>query len=163
MRWSPSQDYNEAVQHPASAFADPDLAAGAAAVNALDLPAPCSGNFAGVYRLDGPAGRWAVKCFTRPAAGRAQRYAAVARHLAAHPLPFLVGFRFLGQGIRVAGRWYPAVKMGWVEGPTLAAFVEAHLDRPDALLALAGLWRRLVGRLAAAGVAHGDLQHGNVL
>src|SRR4051812_23180818 len=73
MRWPTSQDYNEAVQHPASAFADPDLAGGTAAVNALGLPAACSGNFADVYRVDGPAGRATRDPLDGPQQDRAQR------------------------------------------------------------------------------------------
>ena len=66
MAWPMSQDYNEAVQSPATNFADPDLRQGKAAVNALGLPLPCAGSFADVYQVRCPdGGRWAVKCFTR--------------------------------------------------------------------------------------------------
>jgi hypothetical protein len=46
MAWPLSQDYNEAIQNPASSFADPELRAGEAATNALGMPMPSSGNFA---------------------------------------------------------------------------------------------------------------------
>ena len=51
MGWPMSQDYNEAIQAPARNFSDPDLRRGEAVVNALGLPAPCSGNFADVVLL----------------------------------------------------------------------------------------------------------------
>jgi hypothetical protein len=51
MGWPLSQDYNEAVQSPARNVSDPDLRRGEAVVNALGLPAPCSGNFADVVLL----------------------------------------------------------------------------------------------------------------
>jgi hypothetical protein len=163
MPWPLSQDYNEAVQDPALNFADPDLCAGQAATNALGLPMPCSGNFADVYHLHGPGGDFAVKCFTREVAGLRDRYAEVSRHLQQARLPFAVEFRYLEQGIRVHGAWYPALKMHWVEGVLLNAFVRQHLDRPATLEALGDLWAKMAWRLRRAAVAHGDLQHGNVL
>jgi WD40 repeat protein len=163
MPWPLSQDYNEAVQDPAVNFADPDLCQGQATTNALGLPMPCSGNFADVYHLHGPGGDFAVKCFTREVPGLRKRYAAISAHMGQARLPFAVEFRYMEQGIRVHGRWYPALKMDWVEGLLLNAFVRDNLDRPAVLDALGQLWVRMARRLRAAGVAHGDLQHGNVL
>jgi formylglycine-generating enzyme required for sulfatase activity len=125
---------------------------------------PRSGNFADVYELRCPdGGRWAVKCFTREVPGLSERYQEISRHLAQARLPFAVDFHYLEQGIRVAGRCYPVLKMDWVEGLLLNDFVRQYLDRPAMLEALADLWVRLARRLRRAGVAHGDLQHGNVL
>jgi DNA-binding beta-propeller fold protein YncE len=163
MAWPVPQDYNEAVQDPAVSFADSDLRAGTAATDALGLPRPCSGNFADVYEVRCPGGTWAVKCFTRQVAGLRQRYAAVSDHLARARLPFGVKFHYLEQGIRVSGRWFPVVKMRWVEGWTLNEFVRANLDKPALLEALGHIWQRMAGRLREADVAHGELQHGNVL
>jgi hypothetical protein len=53
--------------------------------------------------------------------------------------------------------------MAWAEGEGLAAFTERHLGEGDTLRALAEAWRTLLADLAAASIAHGDLQHGNVL
>src|SRR5262249_7088651 len=122
MSWPVSQDYNEAVQGPASSFADPDLRQGEAVTNALGLPLPCSGNFADVYHLRCPRGEWAVKCFTRQVVALHQRYAAVSEHLAHARLPVAVDFQYLDQGVQVRGTWFPAVKMRWVEGLTLNEF-----------------------------------------
>jgi formylglycine-generating enzyme required for sulfatase activity len=165
MGWPLSQDYNEAIQSPQLCCADADLRAGRVAVNRLGLPLPRSGNFADVYEVLSPDGgrRWAVKCFTRQVPGLRERYAAVSAHLRRARPRFAVDFQFLEQGIRVAGRWYPALKMEWVEGLLLNEFVRDALDKPPLLEALADLWVRLAHRLRRAGLAHGDLQHGNVL
>src|SRR6185369_7750644 len=109
MPWPQSQDHNEAIQSPASNFADPDLKRGVAVVNTLGLPMPFSGNFPDVYEVCGPDGsRWAVKCFTRgdPEALK-RRYAEIDRHLQQARLRFSVGFRYLDEGIRVRGQWHP--------------------------------------------------------
>ena len=130
MSWPLSQEFNEAVQNPATAFADPDLKGGEAVVGATGLPLPRSGNFADVYQVRGADGRdWAVKCFTRPVAGLDERYAKPSTpHLGKAGLPFTVGFTFLAEGIRVRGQWYPVVKMEWVEGLPLNQFVRENLQ-----------------------------------
>jgi hypothetical protein len=165
MGWPMSQDYNEAIQSPATHFADPDLRQGGAVTNALGLPLPCSGNFADVYevRCPGAGKRWAVKCFTRQVPGLRERYAAIGEHLQRAALGFMVDFQYLPDGIRVGGSWYPVVKMRWVEGLLLNVFVRDNLDKPAMLGALLKIWVRMARRLRAAGVAHGDIQHGNVL
>jgi hypothetical protein len=165
MPWPFSQDYNEVVQHPQTCFADAELRGGEAAVNALGLPIPCSGNFSDVYRLNCPATRrsWAVKCFTRQVPGLRERYQQISRYLGQVKLPFTIDFTFLDRGIQVRGAWYPAVKMEWVEGLTLNQFVKNNLDNPRRLERVGRAWVRLAGRLREANVAHCDLQHGNVL
>jgi len=163
--WPVSQDYNEAVQDPGASFGDPDLRAAEPVTNALGLPLPCSGNFADVYHLRQPAtaASWAVKCFTRSVPGRQERYHEISRHLRRARLPFTIDFAYLEDGIRVHGRWYPVVKMQWVEGVLLNQFVRDYLRQPALLEGLIGLWMRMARRLREAEVAHGDLQHGNVL
>ena len=165
MPWPLSQDYNEAIQSPQTSFADPELRGGRAAVNAHGLPMPCSGNFADVYRLECPATRntWAVKCFTREIPGLRERYRQISSCLQQLKLPFMVGFTYLDQGIRVRGQWYPILKMEWAEGLPLNQFVKDHLDKPQVLEKLCQIWVKLAGRLREANLAHCDLQHGNVL
>jgi hypothetical protein len=164
MAWPLSQDYNEAIQSAAANFADPDLRRGAAVVNDLGLPMPFSGNFADVYQVACPDGsRWAVKCFTREVPRLRERYQEISKFLGQARLPFTVDFSFHQEGIRVAGRWYPVLKMQWVEGFTLNQFVGRFLDKPTMLEALLRLWTRMAKYLRAAGAAHCDLQHGNVL
>lgn len=168
MAWPTSVDYNEAIQSPDHCFDDADLKAAEVACNQLGLPAPCTGNFADVYRLTSAAGRsWAVKCFTREVPDLQDRYRAISSHLdrarQRGGLPFLVEFRYLDKGIRVRGKWHPALKMDWVQGEHLNAFVQKYLDKPKILSSLGAVWLRLCRDLRAADMAHGDLQNGNVL
>jgi len=95
--------------------------------------------------------------------GLADRYARVAEALTRADLPFVVGFTFLADGIRVRGAWRPVVKMGWVEGFPLNQVVGENAARPAVLAALGRVWVKLSRRLRDADLAHADLQHGNVL
>jgi serine/threonine protein kinase len=165
MAWPVSQDYNEAIQNPATSFADLDLRLGQPVVNTLGLPMPRSGAFADVYEVHSPANqtRCAVKCFTRAVPGLRERYAEISKHLKEVRLPFFVDFNYLDEGVRIRGQWYPVVKMQWVEGLLLNEFVRAHADKPSNLEALSQIWMKMARRLREERLAHGDLQHGNVL
>lgn len=164
MNWPLSHDFNESIQNPATSFDDPDLQSGEAVVGSAGLPLPRSGNFADVYQIRSRDGRsWAVKCFTRSVTGLDFRYKMVHEALDRAAFPFTVGFSFLSSGINVRGRWYPVVKMEWVDGLTLNQVIRVQAGNPLALEALLQVWSRLCRRLREAGIAHGDLQHGNVL
>ncbi len=165
MPWPTPTDFRHAIQDPPGALADEELRGGAVARNPRGLPMLWSGNFASVYRIHCPAtGKtWALKCFTREVSTRQERYRQIAACLKAARLPFIVPFVYLERGIQVHGQWFPAVKMEWVEGQTLNRFVEESLEKPKMLRQLLELWPRLASRLREAGIAHADLQHGNVL
>ncbi len=164
MPWPQPTDYNAAIQMPALCFADAELRQGQVAGDLFGLPRPCSGGFADVYQVQGSGNQsWAVKCFTRQVHDLQGRYQAISDHLVHHQRAFMVDFRYLEQGIRVQGQWYPVLKMRWVEGFRLNEFVAEHLDRGSLLERLAQMWVKLAQELREAGMAHGDLQHGNVL
>lgn len=164
MNWPLSQDYNEAVQNPATSLGDPELKQGHAVVNSLGLPIPRSGNFADVYEFVGIDNKHhALKCFTRPVGDLQRRYAAIDEHLSRARLPFTVGFRFHQDGVRIRKQWYPLLQMEWVEGFTLNEFLRNNLAKTAHVEALFLMWVRLAKRLRVAEIAHGDLQHGNVL
>ncbi len=164
MSWPVSQDYNEAIQSPETSFADPELKQGEVVCNALGIPLPRSGNFADVYEFRCTNGtRWAIKCFTREVAGLRERYQEISFALQEARLPFTVEFTYQQEGIRIHGQWYPILKMQWVEGLTFNDFVRQNLDKPAMLDGLLQIWGRMAQRLRAAGIAHADLQHGNVL
>jgi hypothetical protein len=165
MSWPLSQDYNEAIQNPAGSFSDPELKRGQPVTNALGLPMPRSGNFADVYEVNCPAtgNKWAVKCFTRQVAGQAQRYSEISRHLEHGKLPFGVDFQYQTKGILIRGQWYPILKMRWIAGMLLNDFVRDQANNPVLLHALTQIWLRMSKRLREVGIAHADLQHGNVI
>ncbi|MGI8970648.1 MAG: hypothetical protein ACR2HB_08070 [Dehalococcoidia bacterium] len=163
MSWPTPQDYSEAIQNLALNCRDPVLQAGVVVTTPLGLPRPITGNFASVYRVHSAGTDWAVRCFWREFADQQDRYRAISRHLQTARLPYTVGFQYLPQGIRIRGSWYPLLKMEWVEGELLSTYVERCLGQPNEILALAERWRVMLGRLEASGVAHGDLQHGNIL
>jgi hypothetical protein len=163
MSWPSPQDYSEAVQNARTAFYEIDLQQGTPELNKLGLPRPRSGSFATVYKILSGTHNWAVRCFLHPVSDQQERYAAISSHLAKIRLPYLVQFSFLTQGIRVAKQTYPILKMEWVEGEPFVSHIERNLGNPRVLLGLAARWVEMMKSLRQSSIAHGDLQHGNVL
>lgn len=163
MNWPTHTDYQDAIQNPQSCFSEPDLKAGEPKFDMLGLPRVMSGNFASVYELKTADSRWAIRCFVRQIPGQQGRYARLSQYLASVKMDYLVNFDFILKGILVKGDWYPIVKMQWVEGLPMNQFVEEIYNDRETMLNLAGDWRTLVDTLRKYKLAHGDLQHGNVM
>jgi len=164
MAWPTPQEYNEAIQNPSTAFTDPELRGGLPVLTPLGLPRPITGSFASVYQMVCANQRvWAVRCFLRDFDDHQERYAAISQHLAQLALPYMVDFTFLADGIRVGSQRYPILKMEWVEGEPFLPFIERNLAAPAILLDMARQWVQMAQTLSQAGIAHGDLQHGNLI
>jgi len=163
MSWPTPQDFQEAMQNPRIALADPELQTGQAELDKLGLPRPISGGFASVYKVICPSRTLGVRCFLKECLDRQQRYAEISDRLAALRLPFATHFEFFSQGIRLQGHSYPVMKMEWVQGERLDRFVASNLQSPQKLLSLGADIVEIARALNGAGVAHGDLQHGNIL
>ena len=163
--WPSARHFTEVIQCPAVCFASPVLQNTMPAVDRLGMPIVTSGQFAYVYKLKSMNGHgdYAVRCFRGYLGDRDQRYRAIQDHVQSLPVPCLSDFRYAPEGILVGGQRYPILFMKWLEGPTLDLYVGDMLDRRDVLLHLSEEWLRVVSALEASGVAHGDLQHGNVI
>jgi hypothetical protein len=163
MQWPSFQDYNEAVRCPESSFEDADLAKGMVELDPLGLPKAASGNFATVYKLTCGDRRYAIKCFLRNVHGQHQRYAQLKQFTTTTDLPHMVDFEYQMKGICVDGEWFPIVKMHWVEGLRLDQFLLRNRGNKAQIERAIGQFIELMRELQRAGIAHGDLEHGNLM
>ena len=129
------------------------------------MPLVTSGQFAYVYKLKSMNGNgdFAVRCFRGYLGDRDQRYRAIQEHVRTSPVGYLSDFTYASEGILVGGNRFPILFMNWIEGPTLDSYVSEMLHRSDVLMHLADEWLRLLNALRTSGIAHGDLQHGNII
>ncbi len=108
-----------------------------------------------------------MRTFNRRADYRRERYRIVSEYLDGRSLNSLVQFYYDEKGIRAAsdGKMYPMVTMQWVPGVTLFEWARdrSREGYQEALAIAADVWLQVVRELAAAGIVHGDLQHGNVM
>jgi len=156
-------DYLRSVQNPKLAFADSDLKFSSPELTPQGLPKPYSGGFTTTFKLTRSNFAWAVRCFTRPLGDLQSRYRAITDFASRNGNSHFVRTHYLREGILVSGTWYPTIKMDWVTGEPLNRYVERNIADVGELSAMAASFRKLVGDLAGYGVAHGDLQHGNIL
>ena len=164
MPWPGITDFSEAVQNPRLCFKGTELESGAASVNRRGMPLVFSGAFACVYPVSVGGRTFAVRCFTREVKDQQYRYNRLSEYLINVLPPSFVHFEYVEHGISIKGDWYPIVKMEWVAGESLSAFVGSNLNNPDALRRVAAQWRGgPAASLRGLGIAHNDLQHGNVM
>jgi hypothetical protein len=156
-------EYHEAVQHPAQAFVDPDLKQGAVAENNLGLPLVLSGGFALTYAVTTPRKKCAVRCFHREIPAIQQKYEATSKKLRSLAVGCFVDFDFQQSGISVRQRIFPIVRMDWVEGDTLGVWLDKHFGDKRSLEKARGDFVAIARYLAQQGIAHGDIQNGNVM
>jgi hypothetical protein len=158
--------YVDALQDTRRCFVDPELVGCTIRTDRFGLPRPISGNFASVFTADTTSGRrLAIKCFTRDVPDQQERFREIGAALRDVPARWKVEFRYVETGVLVQGKTYPVLVMEWVEAKQLISWIEDRLRTGDraALGRLAEGFAQLVAGLEAAGLAHGDLQHGNLL
>src|SRR6266567_1777696 len=156
-------DYHEAIQHPAQAFIDPDLKQGAVAENNLGLPLVMSGGFALTYAVTTPRRKCAVRCFHREIPAIQQKYDATSKKLRSLAIGCFVDFDFQQSGISVRQRVFPIVRMDSVEGDTLGIWLDKNFNNPPALEKARTDFVAIARLLEREGIAHGDIQNGNVM
>lgn len=156
-------DYTMAMQNPGIRFNDPELVNGSTVLNGSGQPSVYSGQYASVYRLTCDGRNYAVRCFINDNPERQRRYVTLTDHLSTQPPASFVNFTYLNQEMLVNGERHPVVKMDWVEGNPLDKFVNAHRNNAGILRALSVRWIRVMDNLQSMGIAHNDLQHGNII
>ena len=167
MPWPMTPEFTEAIQTPGLCFNDKELADGEVEVypsgGFTGRPIVSSGSFACVYKVSSGEHQFAVRCFTREVKDQQERYSQLNEYLRLVQAEPFVKFEYIEQGIRVKGSWYPVVKMAWVEGSPLNKYVKDHLNDGDSLHSLTGRWLETNNTLRVLGIAHNDLQHGNIM
>lgn len=156
-------EYNQAVQNPALSFADSDLKRCQVETTPLGLPKPYSGGFTTTYKLSNMGKNWAARCFTREIKDLQQRYKSISSFLSKNSCSFLVDAQYLQNGIKISGSFYPIIKMNWLEGDSLNAYIDKIYNQRASLENLLNEFVSLVSNLETFGIAHGDLQHGNII
>ena len=94
---------------------------------------------------------------------REDRYQRINDHLNKVSAPYFASFEYDAQGIMVGGRRYPIQVMEWIAGFPLDVYLPNVLGRADVLQFLTDQWLKALASLRDGGMAHGDLQHGDLI
>ena len=169
MSWPLASHFSAMLQNPRLAFRDPVLRQCHVERDQRGQPRPWAGAFAVVYKAFDPnrGEPFAVRIFTTESPERRERYDLISGFLKGRNLNSLVEFEYRDASLRSAsdGKWYPMILMQWVQGDTLFHWVRARCLQRDkaALASCAQRWVVLVRELTDNAIAHGDLQHANVM
>ncbi len=162
--WPSMTDYAGAVQNPGTTFRLPALAqATFATMPPLGLPAVASGQNAVVFTAHIGGSTTAVRCFTTECADGRHRYQSLANHLRSNNVPAMAPATWADDAVELNGHVWPVVTMEWIHGQQLHEYVGDNREDSSKLSGLADEWAEACTSLRSAAVAHGDLQHGNVI
>lgn len=163
MKWPSPQDYREAIQDPANCLADPELQQASLGLDLLQLPSVQSGQYASVFKLHLNGKSWAVRCFLQNFSDREERYRKISQFILNDKLEYTVGFELIEKGIRVGTHWFPILKMEYVEGESLGFYLRKNCNNADKLSKLKADFVQMMAEFKDNGIAHGDLQHDNII
>ena len=107
--------------------------------------------------------KWAFRCWHVPVEDSKKRYSLISDTIQDAKLPFFCSFEYTEKGLLVKGESLPITKMKWVDGKNLKNYICAHYQEKGKIKDLAQSFLKLVSCLHGKKIAHGDLQHGNIL
>ncbi len=168
MAWPLPSDFRAILQHPKLAFRDPAMQGWTIERDSLNQPRPWAGAFAVVFKGYDQQGKpVAIRTFSTESPERRERYELIADYLKGRQVKCLVPFEYRENAVRSFrdGKWYPLILMEWVEGQTLFNWAQTKCAACEVatLRHAADSWLGVISELAEVRVAHGDLQHANVL
>lgn len=159
-------EYNQSIQNPPTAFKNGELKLCVYESTPLGLPKPYSGGFTTTYHLyNKNAGKdFAVRCFTRQINELEKRYNAISNFLKNNKASsYFVSAEYEKQGINVNGTFYPIIKMDWTQGLPLNFFITKNIGNHKVIEQILSDFKNLILELEKKRIAHGDLQHGNII
>ncbi|MBF0458811.1 MAG: hypothetical protein HQK99_13055 [Nitrospirae bacterium] len=165
MKFPLPQQYQQALQMPRLSLFDAALRAGSTELDKMGLPRVRSGNFASVYRIFSGSAPYAIKCFLSAPDDIQTRWEQISDCLNSINCDYFLKIQYFARGISVNGQVYPILKMPWQDGITLDKYAVNCVAKQDkqGILAVRGQFLNLYKTLRSYKIAHGDLQHGNIL
>jgi serine/threonine protein kinase len=106
----------------------------------------------------------AIRCWVADIGDAKHRSSEISKYLGSLNNPYFSDFRYCDNALLINGVKYPVVVMDWVEGKPLKEFINDNIGSQEGvLLAIAEEFKNMVAYFHQQNIAHGDLQHGNIL
>lgn len=106
----------------------------------------------------------AVRCWIADIGDAKKRSQEISTYLNALNNPYFCDFKYLDDAILISGSIYPVVVMDWVDGKPLKEYINDNTSNLKSILPqIANNFKQMVEYFHKENIAHGDLQHGNIL
>lgn len=122
-----------------------------------------TGGFSIVFQIKQGNEVWAFKVWHTPLQGLGGRCTLITERLESCALPYFVSFGYSDKGLFVPESFLETQRMKWIDGHNLKEYINLNIKHPERLLSLADKFRKMVAAFNLYNIAHGDLQHGNII
>jgi serine/threonine protein kinase len=163
MEYPSGSEYQKSVQNCHICVLDPLLRDGQPQKKSNYGLLVYSGGYTRVFPVDVNQKMYALRCWTNSVENVEYRYQEIKTYLEKYQLSCFVLFDYIAEGILVNGLKYPILRMEWAEGPNLKTFIQNNLYSSDILEKAADNFLQTVQLLHQNNIAHGDLQHENII
>jgi serine/threonine protein kinase len=126
-------------------------------------PVAYVGGFSIVFKVKVNGNLWAFRCWHNTLDDAQSRIKCISEWLKHSGLPYFVDLDYSDQGIIVNGQVYPTTRMEWIDGQNIKEYICHHHNDKHRLFELALSFYKMTQDLHKQRIAHGDLQHGNIL
>lgn len=122
-----------------------------------------SGGFTVVFPVFANGQKWAFRCWHTEMGDVRKRFKKISDHINHLNSTYFCNFYYCDTGLIVNGKVYPTTRMDWVNGKTINQYIIDHANNKDIMLLLASKFLNMTKCLHKHHIAHGDLQHGNII
>lgn len=122
-----------------------------------------AGGFAVVFPFDVDGRKWAFRCWSAKLEGIEDRLNKISQAIHSLNLPYFCDFTYKSQGLVVNGEPVPTTRMQWIDGLNIKEYICKYYRDAQRLEKLAKDFLDMCNKLHECHIAHGDLQHGNIL
>lgn len=122
-----------------------------------------SGSYAVVFKALENNKEIAIRCFIGSDDDYVERYRKIDNYLQDIDESWKTNIQFLDNEIKVDGKYYPVLKMDWVDGKLLNKYIDNNLNNNDILSKLQIQFVKISNNLEENRIAHGDIQCGNII
>lgn len=133
-----------------------------------ERPIHYSGGYAVVFPFIVDGQKWAFRCWwSTPTLDWQQhvehRLMKISSLFKKVNLPYFCDFTYESEGLIVEGQVYPTTRMRWIDGLNLKDYICKECHNTGTMDKLASDFVKMCNSLHENHIAHGDLQHGNIL
>ena len=126
-------------------------------------PIHYTGGFAVAFPFMVNGEKWAFRCWSADIGNVENRLRTLSKELSSQNLPYFCDFTYEAEGFIVNGETFPTTRMRWIDGQTIKDYLCNNKENSIKIKQLADSFLTMCNELHKRKIAHGDLQHGNIL